>query len=183
VREQVDFVAVSLHWGIHFVPGVIADYQREVGRAAIDAGADMILGHHAHILKGVDIYRGKPIFYSLCNFAMDLHIDEKHARSKGFREIQKLHPDWQPNFDITYNFPPDSSHSVIVKCVLRAGAPPRISLLPVHIGPMSQPQVLAAKDPRFAAVHAYLERYTASQGLNARYRVDGDELHLEAAHE
>jgi hypothetical protein len=48
---------------------------------------------------------------------------------------------------------------------------------------MSQPQVLAAKDPRFAAVHAYLERYTASQGLNARYRVDGDELHLEAAHE
>ena len=183
VRDQVDFVAVSLHWGIHFIPGVIADYQREVGRAAIDAGADMILGHHAHILKGVDLYRGKPIFYSLCNFAMDLHMDEKHAKSKGFREIQKLHPDWQPNFDITYNFPPDSSHSVIVKCVLSPGAPPRITLLPVHIGPMSQPEVLSAKDPRFDAVRAYLERYTASQGLNARYRVEGDELHLDSADE
>ena len=56
-RAQADFVVVSLHWGIHFIPGIIADYQRDVGRAAIDAGADIILGHHAHILKGVDVYK------------------------------------------------------------------------------------------------------------------------------
>lgn len=180
IRKEVDFIAVSLHWGIHFIPGVIADYQRDVGRAAIDAGADAILGHHAHILKGVDVYKGKPIFYSLCNFAMDLHMDEKHARSKGFREIQKLHPEWEPNFDITYNFPPDSRHSAIVKCVLPHGESARVSLLPVFIGPMSQPEVLKASDPRFEEVRAYLERYTASQGLNARYIVAGDELLLEA---
>ena len=180
LRNEVDFVAVSLHWGIHFIPGVIADYQRDVGRAAIDAGADVILGHHAHILKGVDVYKGKPIFYSLCNFAMDLHMDEKHASSKGFREIQKLHPEWQPNFDITYNFPPDSRHSAIVKCVLARGEPARISVLPVCIGPMSQPEILKASDPRFEEVRAYLERHTASQGLNARYVVVGDELLLEA---
>lgn len=183
LRERADFVAVSLHWGIHFVPGVIADYQREVGRAAIDAGADVILGHHAHILKGVDVYRGKPIFYSLCNFAMDLHMDEKHAKSKGFREIQKLHPEWQPNFASSYNFPPDSRHSAIVKCVLRPGDAPRITLLPVHIGSTSQPELLAASDQRFSEVHAYLERYTYSQGLNASYRVCGDELTIEAAGE
>lgn len=180
IRKDVDFIAVSLHWGIHFIPGVIADYQRDVGRAAIDAGADVILGHHAHILKGVDVYQGKPIFYSLCNFAMDLHMDEKHARSKGFREIQKLHPEWEPNFDITYNFPPDSRHSAIVKCVLRQGQSPRISLLPVCIGPMSQPEILKASDPRFEEVREYLERHTVSQGLNARYVVAGDELLLEA---
>jgi poly-gamma-glutamate synthesis protein (capsule biosynthesis protein) len=175
-RAQADFVAVSLHWGIHFIPGVIADYQREVARAAIDAGADVILGHHAHILKGVDIYKGKPVFYSMCNFAMDLHMDEKHAKSKGFREIQSLHPDWVPDFSSSYNFPPDSRHSVIVKCVLRASASPRVSLLPVYIGKQSQPEILAASDPRFDEVRAYLERYTASQGLNARYVVEGDEL-------
>ncbi|GFE87506.1 CapA family protein [Steroidobacter agaridevorans] len=183
IRKEVDFVAVSLHWGIHFIPGAIADYQRDVGHAAIDAGADVILGHHAHILKGVDVYKGKPIFYSLCNFAMDLHMDEKHARSKGFREIQKLHPEWEPNFDITYNFPPDSRHSAIVKCVLARGEPARISLLPVFIGPMSQPEILKASDSRFEEVRAYLERHTASQGLNARYVVAGDELLLEAMDE
>lgn len=183
IRQDVDFIAVSLHWGIHFIPGVIADYQRDVGRAAIDAGADVILGHHAHILKGVDVYKGKPIFYSLCNFAMDLHMDEKHARSKGFREIQKLHPEWEPNFDITYNFPPDSRHSAIVKCVLTQGGQARISVLPVFIGPMSQPEILKASDPRFEEVRAYLERHTVSQGLNARYVVAGDELLLEAIDE
>ena len=178
-KRQAEFVAVSLHWGIHFVPGVIADYQRDVGRAAIDAGADVIFGHHAHILKGVDVYKGKPIIYSLCNFAMDLHMDEKHARSKGFREIQKLHPEWQPNYDITYNFPPDSRYSVVAKCVLAAGGSVRVSLLPTFIGPMSQPEILNAGDPRFAEVRAYLEKHTGSQGLNARYVPSGDELLLE----
>ena len=178
-KRQAEFVAVSLHWGIHFVPGVIADYQRDVGRAAIDAGADVIFGHHAHILKGVDVYKGKPIIYSLCNFAMDLHMDEKHARSKGFREIQKLHPEWQPNYDITYNFPPDSRYSVVAKCVLAAGGPVGVSLLPTFIGPMSQPEILNAGDPRFAEVRAYLEKHTSSQGLNARYVPRGDELLLE----
>ena len=71
-RARADMVLVSMHWGIHFVPAVIADYQREVGRAAIEAGAAAVLGHHAHILKGVDMYQGKPIIYSLCNFAVDL---------------------------------------------------------------------------------------------------------------
>ena len=180
-KAAADFVAVSLHWGIHFVPGVIADYQRDVGRAAIDAGADVIFGHHAHILKGVDIYAGKPIIYSLCNFAMDLHMDESHARSKGFREIQKLHPQWQPDYAITYNFPPESRYTVVAKCVLSAGRPVRVSLLPACIGPMSQPQILKSSDPRFGEVLDYLERHTASQGLTARYVREGDELVLAGA--
>jgi poly-gamma-glutamate capsule biosynthesis protein CapA/YwtB (metallophosphatase superfamily) len=179
-KAQADFVAVSIHWGIHFIPGVIADYQRDVGRAAIDAGADVILGHHAHILKGVDVYKGKPIIYSLCNFAMDLPMDEKHAKSKGFREIQKLHPEWVPDFNITYNFPPDSRYTMVVKCELQRGQSARISLLPAFVGPMSQPEILKASDPRFAEVQAYLEKYTASQDLNARYVRVGDELQLEA---
>ncbi len=46
----------------------------EVGHAAIDAGADLNLGTHAHILKGIEIYKGKVITYSLANFAFELHI-------------------------------------------------------------------------------------------------------------
>ena len=69
LRKQVDIVALSIHWGIHFIPAVLADYQREVAHAAIDAGADVILGHHTHILKPIEVYKGKVIFYSLANFA------------------------------------------------------------------------------------------------------------------
>ena len=73
VRAEADFVVLALHWGVppfwrsRFQDG-LADYQVEVGHALIDAGADVIVGHHPHSLQEVELYRGKPIFYSLGNF-------------------------------------------------------------------------------------------------------------------
>jgi len=179
-RAKADVVLVSLHWGIHFVPAVIADYQRDVGQAAIDAGADVILGHHAHILKGVDVYKGKPIIYSLCNFAMDLPMTPEHAQSKGFREIQKLHPHWEPDFESTYNFPADCRRTVIAKIVVANGKVERVSLLPTYVDRQSLPELLKSDDPRFAEVESYLEEITVSQNLTARYVRRGDELVLES---
>jgi poly-gamma-glutamate capsule biosynthesis protein CapA/YwtB (metallophosphatase superfamily) len=175
-KSQHDVVVVSLHWGIHFVPAVIADYQREVGRAAVDAGADLILGHHAHILKGADVHRGAPILYSLCNFAVDLPMTPEHAASKGFREIQKLHPDWQPDFESSYNFPPESRRTVVVKCAIGQGRIKRVSLLPAYVNRQSQPELLNAGDPRFSEVASYLEAITRDQNLTARFEREGDEL-------
>jgi poly-gamma-glutamate capsule biosynthesis protein CapA/YwtB (metallophosphatase superfamily) len=178
-KQQADIVLVSHHWGIHFIPAVIADYQKDVGRAAIDAGADAILGHHAHILKGCDVYKGKPIIYSLCNFAVDLPMTPEHAQSKGFREIQKLHPHWEPDFDSTYNFPADCRRTIIAKLVVGNNGLQRVSLLPTYVNRQSQPEVLDASDPRFDEVTNYLEEITVSEGLNARYVRDGNELVIE----
>lgn len=175
-KQNADVVMVSLHWGIHFVPAVIAQYQTEVGRAAIDAGADVILGHHAHILKGIDVYKGKPIIYSLCNFAVDLHMDKAHAESKGFREIQTLHPNWQPDFESSYNFPADSRRTVIAKCTVDGGRVRRVSLLPAYVNRQSQPEILKASDPRFAEVTEYLREISHAAKLNGVFTRDGDEL-------
>jgi poly-gamma-glutamate synthesis protein (capsule biosynthesis protein) len=175
-KQRADVVIVSLHWGIHFVPGVIAQYQPEVGRAAIDAGADVILGHHAHILKGVEIYKGKPIIYSLCNFAVDLHMDKAHAGSKGFKEIQTLHPNWQPDFGSSYNFPADSRRTMIAKCVIEKGRVKRVSLLPTYVNRQSQPEILRRTDARFDEVAAYLEEMTLIAGLNATFDRSENEL-------
>ena len=68
-----DLVVLALHWGVppfwrsRFQDG-LADYQIKIGRALIEAGADVIVGHHPHSLQQVEVYRGKPIFYSLGNF-------------------------------------------------------------------------------------------------------------------
>jgi len=72
-KQEADYVIVAVHWGLtrrRATPyqGMIADYQGPLGRAFIDAGADMILGNHSHNLHGVEVYQGKPIFYSLGNF-------------------------------------------------------------------------------------------------------------------
>ena len=179
-KTQADVVVVSHHWGIHFVPYVLADYQPIVAYAAIDAGADMILGHHAHILKGIEIYRGKPIFYSLCNFATDLRMDEAHANSKGFREIQKLAPRWEPDFDSLYNFPEDARMSIAVRARLSKAGVADTAVIPLWIGRDAVPTPLAASDPRFAQVIDYLDECCREIGRETRFRVAGDAAVVEA---
>ncbi|TYB57399.1 CapA family protein [Nonomuraea sp. PA05] len=175
-RERADVVIVSLHWGIHFVPAVLADYQRDVAHAAIDAGADLILGHHAHILKGVEVHRGKAIFYSLGNFAMDLPMTAEHAASKGFRELLRLHPGWEPDLGSTYNFPHDSRKTVAVRCRISRDGIGEVAILPAYIDRSSRPEFLEPDDARFAEVAAYLREVGEDQGLTTRFDPDGDAL-------
>ncbi len=68
LREQgAQLVVVSLHWGREEQPQPTSG-QPSYARACIDAGADLVYGHHAHVLQSVQFYKGKPIFYSTGNF-------------------------------------------------------------------------------------------------------------------
>jgi poly-gamma-glutamate synthesis protein (capsule biosynthesis protein) len=67
VRDSVDFVAVSVHMGFG-VGEEVAGYQRPVAQALIDAGADVVLGNHAHVIQGIETYKGRAILYSPSNF-------------------------------------------------------------------------------------------------------------------
>lgn len=71
--RQCDFLAVSFHWGKEFdsYPG---ELQRRLAHEAIDSGADIVIGHHPHVLQGVEQYKGKLIFYSLGNFVFDRQL-------------------------------------------------------------------------------------------------------------
>lgn len=66
-RRQADIVLASFHWGQEGKTE-LRDYQIRIGRAAIDAGADVVLGHHPHILQGIERYKNGVILYSLGNF-------------------------------------------------------------------------------------------------------------------
>jgi poly-gamma-glutamate synthesis protein (capsule biosynthesis protein) len=68
LRPQVDVLVVALHKGMVFVRADLAMYERPLARAAIDAGADIVASHHAHIMRGVEVYRGRPIFHGLNHF-------------------------------------------------------------------------------------------------------------------
>jgi poly-gamma-glutamate synthesis protein (capsule biosynthesis protein) len=67
VRASADLVVVSFHWGAELMISA-KDYQIELGRQAIDWGADLVLGHHPHVLQDVELYHGRLIAYSLGNF-------------------------------------------------------------------------------------------------------------------
>jgi poly-gamma-glutamate capsule biosynthesis protein CapA/YwtB (metallophosphatase superfamily) len=70
-----DYVLVSFHWGVEYVDDANADQVRD-GRTAIDAGADMVLSHHPHVIQGVEFYNGGLIAYSLGDFVFD-HYSRK----------------------------------------------------------------------------------------------------------
>lgn len=68
LRSRVDIAIVSFHKGNGGNTTKLDTYERPLCYAAIDAGAEIVLGHHHHRLKGVEVYNGKPIFHGLGNF-------------------------------------------------------------------------------------------------------------------
>lgn len=68
-KEQVDVLVVSYHWGDEYAPANAR--QVSLAHAAIDAGADIVVGHHPHVMERVETYNDKLIFYSLGNFIFD----------------------------------------------------------------------------------------------------------------
>jgi len=77
VSPEVDYVIVSFHWGIEN-ERYPEEWQTELGRASIDAGADLVVGHHPHVLQGIEIYNGGIIAYSLGNFIFGGHHRPVH---------------------------------------------------------------------------------------------------------
>lgn len=75
IRDEVDLVAVSLHWGVEDSFKVKPE-QTELAHRLIDDGADIILGHHPHQFQGIELYKGKPILYSMGNILFDQNDPE-----------------------------------------------------------------------------------------------------------
>ena len=66
LRARCDIVVASCHWGLH--QEVLA-YMTEIAHAAIDAGAEVVIGHGPHYSLPVEVYKGKPVFYGLGSFS------------------------------------------------------------------------------------------------------------------
>ena len=77
VRNQVNIVVASHHWGLH---QEVLQYMIEIAHAAIDAGADVVVGHGPHFVLPMEVYKGKPIFYGMGNFSFHTgHGGRKHG--------------------------------------------------------------------------------------------------------
>ncbi|MFC1920974.1 CapA family protein [Chloroflexota bacterium] len=180
LRPDCDVLVVALHKGLANVPIKLAMYEQPVSYAAIEAGADLILGHHAHILHGIEQYRGKIIFHSLCNFVAAtraLTVDgAPNARLKEYakQRLERLGFKLDPEYP-TYPFHPEAKQTIIAKCTIDGGKISRVSYLPCMINKKAQPEILK-NDERGQQVFDYMEKITRAAGLNARYEWDGDEV-------
>lgn len=111
-KQHADVVLVSMHAGTEYTQD-LTQPQIDFAHAAIDAGADVVLGQHPHVLQQVEEYKGKYIFYSLGNFVFDQQADEA------------------------------TRDSVLLKLVFSATGLERIEYLPIHISDTFQPEITA----------------------------------------
>ncbi len=74
IRPHVDVVIAYPHWGIEYVTHTPSMLQKKEGHALIDAGVDIVIGAHPHVIQPIEMYQGKPIFYSLGNFVFDQYF-------------------------------------------------------------------------------------------------------------
>jgi poly-gamma-glutamate capsule biosynthesis protein CapA/YwtB (metallophosphatase superfamily) len=87
-KEQADIVIVSMHAGVEYVQE-LTSFQTELAKTAIDAGADLIIGHHPHVVQRYEMYKGKYIFYSLGNFVFDQYFSEETMTGRIVKVIIK----------------------------------------------------------------------------------------------
>jgi poly-gamma-glutamate synthesis protein (capsule biosynthesis protein) len=85
LKSKTDWIIVSLHAGTEFW-STADKLQQEFARAAIDAGADLVIGHHPHVLQEAEIYKGKFIFYSLGNFV----FDKMHRKETAYTALLRI---------------------------------------------------------------------------------------------
>jgi poly-gamma-glutamate synthesis protein (capsule biosynthesis protein) len=177
-KAESDIVLVSLHWGLHMTEAVLADYQRIAAREAIDAGADAIIGHHPHILKAVEVYKDRPIFYSLGNFAIEQpHIwDPSIVETDSFRHLVSLNPSW--DLQAAYMLPAETRLTGLAELIVRDRRLDEVRFRPAFIEEDSAPRMLAADEPEFALVENYLKSVTGKAGFATSFERSGGALRL-----
>ncbi|WP_173136743.1 CapA family protein [Kibdelosporangium persicum] len=182
LAERVDVVAVSMHKGVGHTPAVLAMYEQPVARAAVDAGAHVVFGHHAHIMRGIEVYRGRPIFHGLGNFVTVTHAltptgndsAERAAWARKRVELYGFAPDPEMPY---YPFHPESRNTVIAVCRFGADGLVSAGFVPCWIDTAGRPVPLSRSDGG-EQVAEYVRRIGVQAGLATEFAWDGDSVVL-----
>jgi poly-gamma-glutamate synthesis protein (capsule biosynthesis protein) len=177
LKSRVDVVLVSMHWGQHIIPRIIPEYCIDVGHAAVDAGADLVLGTHTHIGKGIEMYKGKTIFYSTSNFAAE--IGPSQIKGAGGQFAHKLVEKYGAVVDPecpTFALPHESRRTMIVKAVIESGQIKRVSYIPCFVNKNAEPEIVKRRNPLAKEVYDYFEDISRSEHLPVHFAWEGDEV-------
>ena len=144
---RAEYVVVMLHAGTEYV-AVPSGRQREFARSAIEAGADVVIGHHPHVLQPWERYRDGLVLYSLGNFVFDLDADDLETLGSGPFE------------------------TAVAVLTLSPGAPPALEFRPAHID-VDENRPRPASPEEAARVLAALEELVLDPSQAEPARVEG----------
>jgi poly-gamma-glutamate capsule biosynthesis protein CapA/YwtB (metallophosphatase superfamily) len=188
-RADVDTLMVSfhMHWGVDVPPGErfarpdvpprtlvpaalddpdnhVAEGRRIICRAAVDAGADVVIGHGPHVLNGVEVYQGKPILYSLSHFFMQLLRDGQAVPR------MRMSPT-MARFAETSYYLEEHRWAAVARMFVRRGTVTRVQLLPVYMDVQRDGYPLFPPDAEAATINGAITEL--SRPFDTVLRTDG----------
>jgi poly-gamma-glutamate capsule biosynthesis protein CapA/YwtB (metallophosphatase superfamily) len=137
-KKEAEFVIAAFHWGLS-QSRALTRSQLTLGRAAVDAGAGLVVGHHPHVLQGIEVYKRSLILYSLGNFVFDL----------------------MPEF-----LGPATRDTVLVKVKLAGKAVREAVLLPAWINVAGQPEIAGEGSSKNLEILGLLRSLSAARKTN-----------------
>ncbi|MBJ7601283.1 CapA family protein [Candidatus Nephthysia bennettiae] len=180
IREVCDVVVCSFHWGEGLQPVVLMDYERDVARRAIDFGADVVLCHHHHTMRGVDFYRGSPIFHGICHFVPDYPNIEEAVPPEMMKAIAEGYGDFA--IQVHDDYPllpmhPDARMAMIAACRISDGEVEQVGVIPCCINANGQPHPVELDGADGRRWLDYFERTSWAEGFDTGVTPAEDRVH------
>ena len=166
-KRDADFVIVAPHWGYSSWMEVLQDYELALARDAVEHGADAVMCCHHHALRGVEIHRGRPIFYGLGALIHHFNSIKVTGADRADREARFGE---RSSFSQADEFPlfpfrADARMTGVAVLWLGAGGALETGFVPAQMLADGSTEPLRAGDPRAADVAGYLERLSAQSGF------------------
>jgi poly-gamma-glutamate capsule biosynthesis protein CapA/YwtB (metallophosphatase superfamily) len=174
-REVADLVVTSFHWGDFLRPYHLTEMEKKTARLCIDEGADMVVGHHHHILRGMEWYRGKPIIYGLGHFVFDTRLDISDEAKAMFADMPAKTRGY--NIGPRKGWPllplhPDSRMTMLSWVTIKDGLIDGLGFLPCRLNPEGLVFAVDPSSTEGKEVVDYISKGCTTQGLNARIETD-----------
>lgn len=173
-RRAADVVVVQFHGGDYKRPFFLSDHETRSARFAVDCGANAVIGHHHHVLRGMEWYRGAPIFYGLGHFVFDL------STFRGPKEMVTAGEALDPETDESYALAPrkgwpllpwhrDARMTALAWATVSEGRIDAAGFLPCFLNRAGQVYPVQATSAEGRQVMDYVAKGTRTQNLNAAF--------------
>lgn len=175
-REQADLVIASFHWGDYLRPYYLTDHEIRTAHLCIDEGVDIVVGHHHHVLRGMEWYKGKPIYYDLGHFVFDIRLD----RSPELLAAMPLLDDSSAYYGVAprKDWPlmplhPEARMTALAWANVEGGEVTEIGFVPCRLNPAGQVRPVDPESAEGREVVAYVATGCSSQNINGQIDTGG----------
>jgi poly-gamma-glutamate synthesis protein (capsule biosynthesis protein) len=184
VKAAGHVVVVSVHWGDHTRPWVLTDHERLCAELIAEAGADLILGHHQHMLRGMDHVSGVPVWYGLGHAVFDhARLADEFAASgfdlagRSSAQLEAVFGEYgifpRPEHP-SFPFHPLARHTAVAVVELDSGGVRRCGAVPCQIGADGIARPVARDSDGWARLTEFLAQCQTRAGLSAQVVADTD---------